>query len=200
MGRVFLVGPRASGKTTIGGMLAEALGTPFLDADGILQREAGESVAGIVAREGWEGFRLREAATLADIVSKGPADAVVATGGGIVLNEGNRRLMRASGRVFFLDVPPEELRRRLGADPLAAQRPPLAGGDPVDEVALVLAERLPLYRAACHHAVDGAAPAEAVCLRIRELLARPAPRGPDGPRGAGRKKVSRLRDDLRKTH
>jgi shikimate kinase len=170
MPRIFLVGPRASGKTTVGRLLAGRLGLPFMDTDELVQRQAGCCVADLVTREGWQGFRARESGALAGLVSAGPAGAVVSTGGGIVLEERNRSLMRSCGMVIFLDVPPSTLVERLGADPQADLRPALAEGDLETEVSQVMAVRLALYHAACHHAVDGTPAPEAVCRQVLELL------------------------------
>ena len=84
---IFMVGARASGKTTLGRLLAARLGYRFFDTDQYLLETLGVSVAEIVAQEGWEGFRSREAAALRAVA--GPS-TVVATGGGMVLLEANR--------------------------------------------------------------------------------------------------------------
>lgn len=183
---IYLTGPRACGKTSLGRALAAALGLPFVDTDHSLRERSGEEVADIVAREGWEGFRRRESATLREVAAElehAPAAAgaaaladapawrgVVATGGGMVLAEENRRFMRETGRVFFLDVPVAELVRRLSCDPLEAQRPSLTGGSLTEEVAGVLAQRLPLYEEA-HHRLDAARPLPDVCAQALALLA-----------------------------
>ena len=94
---------------------------------------------------------------------------VVATGGGMVLAEENRRFMRETGRVFFLDVPVAELVRRLSRNPLEAQRPSLTGKSLTEEVADVLAQRLPLYEEA-HHRLDAARPLRDVRAQALALL------------------------------
>lgn len=183
---IYLTGPRACGKTSLGRALATALGLPFVDTDHYLRERSGEEVAAIVAREGWEGFRRRESAALREVAAgledasaAAGADAqdaapvwrgVVATGGGMVLAEENRRFMRETGRVFFLDVPVTELVRRLSRDPLEAQRPSLTGRSLTEEVDEVLAQRLPLYEEA-HHRLDAARPLQDVCGQALALLA-----------------------------
>ncbi|WP_297260069.1 shikimate kinase [uncultured Desulfovibrio sp.] len=182
---IYLTGPRACGKTSLGRSLAAALGLPFVDTDHYLRERSGEEVAAIVAREGWEGFRRRESAILREVAAElenGPATAetaaqdapsawrgVVATGGGMVLAEENRRFMRETGRVFFLDVPVAELVRRLSRNPLEAQRPSLTGKSLTEEVADVLAQRLPLYEEA-HHRLDAARPLRDVRAQALALL------------------------------
>lgn len=183
---IYLTGPRACGKTSLGRALATALDLPFVDTDHYLRERSGEEVAAIVAREGWEGFRRRESAVLREVAAgleDGSAAAgsaaqeagpvwrgVVATGGGMVLAEENRRFMRETGRVLFLDVPVAELVRRLSRNPLEAQRPSLTGKSLTEEVAEVLAQRLPLYEEA-HHRLDAARPLRDVCAQALALLA-----------------------------
>ena len=161
MRRVFLVGPRACGKTTAALALAERLQAPCLDTDALIVEALGESIADFVAREGWPAFRERETEALRRAVEsteEGAGFAVVATGGGMVLKEENRALMREAGLVFFLECPATELVRRLEASPLASQRPSLTGRSAVLEAAEVAARRLPLYRKAASHAFDSSRP------------------------------------------
>ena len=167
--RIFLIGPRGSGKTSLGTVLAHALGFSFADTDDLLRAEAGLDVAGSVAAEGWEGFRRRESAALR--VAARPR-SVTATGGGMVLDPANRAFMRANGVVVSLRVPLEELHRRLTADLKPGQRPSLTGKDPLEELAAVLAEREPLYREAAHIVVDAGRPLEEIADEILAEIAR----------------------------
>ena len=161
MQRIFLVGPRACGKTTAALALAERLACPCLDTDALIIKALGESIADFVARMGWAAFRERETQALrrsVEATADGAGFAVVATGGGMVLKEENRALMRASGLVFFLECPAKELVRRLEASPLAAQRPSLTGKSAIAEAWEVAKARLPLYRAASTHVLDSSRP------------------------------------------
>lgn len=151
---IFLVGPRACGKTTIGRLLAQRLTLPFIDTDHYLLEQAGRTVAQIVEAEGWSGFRKRESDALRAVAAIHPEGAVIATGGGMVLDERNRAFMREQGHVFYLSAPVEALATRLSSNPLTAQRPSLTGADIRDEVRQVLQERLPLYHATAHHHLD----------------------------------------------
>lgn len=171
---IYLVGARAAGKTTFGGALARRLGCGYADTDIRLRETTGESVADIVAREGWEGFRRRESAILREVSA--PA-TVVATGGGMVLSEENRRFMRDNGIVLYLCAPASVLAARLAAAPNAAQRPTLTGKSIVEEVSDVLAARETLYRDAATHVLDAAAPPEALLAEALALLEE-APRFP----------------------
>jgi shikimate kinase len=147
----FLVGPRGSGKTSLGKLLSERLGVPFTDTDALVVSRAGEEIADLVAREGWPAFRALESAVLARLCGKGgrgvgeESGMVVATGGGMVLATENRQRMRESGTVFYLKASPATLAARLDKNPLPGQRPALTDKTPEEEMREVLLEREPLY-------------------------------------------------------
>lgn len=164
---IYLVGPRAAGKTTFGRALARRLGRAYVDTDVHLRETTGESVADIVAREGWEGFRRRESAALRETTAP---DTVVATGGGMVLDPENRRFMRDHGIVLYLRAPAAVLAARLSASPNAAQRPSLTGKSIIEEVSEVLAVREALYQDAATHVLDAAAIQEALLAEALSLL------------------------------
>ncbi len=150
---VFLIGYRATGKTTIGRLLSRTLGVPFHDTDALVEEALGHSIAECFERQGEAVFREREAACLEELCdaleSGGPA--VVSTGGGIVLRDSNVRRMRDSGLVVWLRSDPATIRRRLENDPATrSSRPALAGRTAVEEVEEVLRSREPLYRGASH--------------------------------------------------
>ena len=110
---IYLIGPRASGKTTLGRSLAERLSRPFVDLDAVFLERTGETIAALVAREGWDAFRRRESVILADVAAT--PGQVVATGGGAVLMPENREVL-GKGLVFYLQAAPERLAERLLAD------------------------------------------------------------------------------------
>ncbi|MBZ2172434.1 shikimate kinase AroL [Nitratidesulfovibrio sp. SRB-5] len=166
--RVYLVGPRASGKTTVGKALAARAGWHFEDTDATLTATAGMTVEQIVEREGWEGFRRRETEALC--ATLGRDGLVVATGGGMVLAEENRRMLRDGGLVAYLCGSVDLLAGRLARDPLAAQRPSLTGRPIAEEVAEVLAAREPLYRECAHVALDAGDDLRALVERLASLL------------------------------
>ena len=151
---IYLIGARAAGKTTFGGALARRLGCSYVDTDIYLFETTGETVADIVDREGWEGFRTRESDVLRAVTAPG---TVIATGGGMVLAEENRRFMRENGIVLYLSAPADVLAARLQAAPNAAQRPTLTGKSIVEEVSDILAARETLYRDAATHILNAAA-------------------------------------------
>jgi shikimate kinase len=162
-GGLALIGPRGTGKTTVGRLVAAATGRPFLDADRELEARAGRPIAAIFADEGEPAFRGLEEATLRDLVGRG--GAVLATGGGVVLRETNRAALRAFGLVVWLTADPAVLADRLARDP--ADRPSLTGLGTIAEVAAVLEVRAPLYRATADAivATDGLDP-EAVARAV----------------------------------
>ena len=110
-----LVGYRGTGKSTVGRILAERLDRPFLDADLEIEARAGRSIAAIFADEGEPVFRDWEERTLAELIDEFPT-AVLATGGGVVLREANRRRLRDFGFVVWLQGRAGALARRLAAD------------------------------------------------------------------------------------
>lgn len=149
---IILVGYRGTGKTTVGQLLAARLGVPFRDADDYVEATAGQSIADIFASEGEVGFRDRESAALAALCAQD--GCVIATGGGAILRESNRRLLRDRGYVAWLTATPETVWQRLVTDPLtAARRPNLTARGGLDEVRALLAAREELYRATADFAV-----------------------------------------------
>jgi shikimate kinase len=138
---IFLVGFMASGKTTVGKLVASRIGWAFADIDDLVIKSAGRSVAEIFAAEGEEGFRRRESDAIAAAASR--QRAVIATGGGAVCREENLALMLAAGRVIALGVSAEEAVARAGAH---SGRPLLDGqADPMRAARGLLEVRAPFY-------------------------------------------------------
>ena len=115
MRHVVLVGMMGSGKTEAGRRLARLLGRCFVDCDELVAAAAQRSIPQIFAAEGEAGFRGRESETLAAVLADRQA-AVVATGGGVVIDAGNRRLLRGA-TVCWLRARPDVLAARVGDDP-----------------------------------------------------------------------------------
>lgn len=175
---VFIIGPRCAGKTTVARLCARRLGCAFADTDALIAAEAGQTVADIVASEGWPGFRRRESLALARAAKPG---TVVGTGGGMVLEAANRAFMREAGVVFYLSAPLECLLERMGRGTNKAQRPSLTGGDPAAELARILEERENVYRETAHHCLDASVPAARVAdAMVRILAGRSAGAGDGG--------------------
>ncbi len=140
---LFLIGYRATGKSTVGALLAPKLGWNFVDADALLEARAGMSVREIFLAEGEAGFRRRESALLEQLCQG--SRQVVATGGGIVLAPANRQLLLSSGRCALLEADAATIECRLSADPITAGRRPNLTVGGRDEIEAMLALRQPLY-------------------------------------------------------
>jgi shikimate kinase len=143
-GLIFLIGARGAGKTTVARLLAERLGWRWLDADEEIERRSDQTIREIFAAAGEAGFRRLESELLAELCQS-PLQ-VIATGGGAVVTETNRGLMRSAGQVIWLTADARTLWSRLQADPATpGRRPPLAGGG-LPEVEQLLQARESLYR------------------------------------------------------
>lgn len=165
-GTVFLVGMMGAGKTTLGKALARRLEREFLDTDRVLVERTGVPVATIFEIEGEDGFRRRESLVLAELAARD--DCVVATGGGAVLVEANRELMRSHGTVVYLRARIESLWERTRHD---TTRPLLATPNPRATLVQLLEQRDPLYREAAHVIVEtGSQSASTVVNRVVAAL------------------------------
>ncbi|ANN69189.1 shikimate kinase [Bordetella bronchialis] len=146
---IFLVGMMGAGKTTIGRSLARVLGREFVDLDHELESRCGVRVPVIFEIEGEAGFRKREAAALAQCAAR--RGIVLATGGGAILAQENRELLRQQGIVVYLRASVDELYRRTCRD---RNRPLLATADPRGTLRDLLARREPLYREVAHLTIE----------------------------------------------
>jgi shikimate kinase len=140
-GSVFLIGPMGAGKSTIGRALASLLGKEFQDSDREIEARTGASIALIFEIEGEAGFRRRESAVIDELTRR--EDIVLATGGGAVLSEDNRRVLRGRGTVVYLHAPVDTLLKRLHRD---RHRPLLQTADKRGTLSEILKTREPLYR------------------------------------------------------
>jgi len=153
---VTLVGYRCSGKSAVAAALAKQFGCPWVDADDVLEHEAGTSIADLVGTRGEPFFRDLESRILAELLDD--RRGILATGGGVVLREANRQLLKTLGRpVVWLTAPGAIIRDRLAKDPsTASRRPSLAGGDVIDEVDAAMSARAPFYREVADGMIDTA--------------------------------------------
>lgn len=149
-----LIGYRGSGKSTVGKIVAERLHRPFWDTDREVEAWSGRSIAALFAEGSEASFRDWEERILANLAEQYPM-AVLATGGGIVLREANRRRIRDFGFVAWLRASPQELAHRLEIDPRSASsRPSLTADGTLAEIVHVLAQRTPLYQALADAVLD----------------------------------------------
>ena len=149
-----LVGLMGSGKSTVARRLSQRLHHAMVDLDAVVEAQAGCTIAELFARHGEGAFRDMESQVLAAQLAS-PEPSVIATGGGAVVREDNRRALAETDhvRVVWLDARPEDLARRVGAS--AATRPLLAD-DPRGVLERLDRERRPLYREVANHRVDTA--------------------------------------------
>ena len=119
---VILTGMRGTGKSSIGGLLADLLGFAFVDIDAVIEAQAGDRIAEIVAQHGWEHFRALERQAVVHVAAHD--SQVIASGGGTLIDEDNARHLKAQGIVILLWCDIATLQRRIGT---AANRPSLTG-------------------------------------------------------------------------
>jgi shikimate kinase len=148
-----LVGMPGGGKSTVGRHVARHLKRRFFDADAEVERRIGCPIRVFFEREGEGRFRDIEQEVLGELC--GVADAVLATGGGAVLREANRRTLHGRTTVVYLRSTPEELFRRLRHD---THRPLLQVADPLRKLRELYAERDPLYRETAHFVIETGRP------------------------------------------
>ncbi len=150
---VILIGHRGSGKTSVGTELSTRLACPLYDTDLVIEKDAGCTIAHLVATGGWSLFRQKEREAIRKM--KALKNSVIATGGGAVIDSSNADLLQRLGVVVWLMADVETIVRRLKNDhSRAASRPPLNGGDLFSETAFVLAKRNPIYQGLASFTVD----------------------------------------------
>jgi shikimate kinase len=150
-----------AGKSTAGRHLAHALNLPFFDADHELERRIGMSIRSYFELEGEAAFRDLEQRVIADLVDGEPK--VLATGGGAVLREDNRRALKAGSTVIYLRASPDELFRRLRHD---THRPLLQVADPLRKLRDLFHERDPLYRETAHFIIETGRPSVSTMVNM----------------------------------
>jgi shikimate kinase len=154
---IALAGFMAVGKTTVGRLLAIVLERPFYDTDGQVEAASGRSVDDFFLKQEEPDFRQREAEVVVDLLKRGPA--VIALGGGALLNDDSRLTLREGSILIHLHMPWKEMRDRVM--PLIATRP-LLRGRTIEEIHQLYDVRSETYRSAALRVnVDRRTPAEA---------------------------------------
>jgi shikimate kinase len=144
---LFLTGYRCSGKTTIGKSIARTIDWSFVDSDLLAIKESGKSIQDIIDTQGWDAFRRMERSALKQICANDRQ--VVATGGGVVLDDANIKAMQASGMVIWLDAGAETIQKRMLQDKSTEKfRPALTDKGPMEEIEDTLLQRRPYYESA----------------------------------------------------
>jgi len=184
--RIFLTGFSFTGKSLVAPLVAQALRWRVVDLDDLIEEAAGMPVPQIFADEGEPGFRRREQEALREACRQ--EGIVVATGGGVILAEENRRAMGEGGFVVCLEARPETIWRRLqqpGGRP-QSERPLLQGGDPLSRIRRLKGLRQPLYALAdCAVHTDELSPEQVAAEVVRAWRRYSAASSRDGVRLAG---------------
>ena len=148
---IILIGFMGCGKTTFGTWIAKNKKMDFCDTDALIVEKEKKSINDIFSENGEPYFRELETEIVKDLI-KSRHNTVVSVGGGLPLRSQNRELLKKLGLVVYLDVSPETVYKRIGAD--VSSRPMLHSDDVPGRIRSLLNERRPLYLKAAHVAVD----------------------------------------------
>ncbi|MFA8437668.1 shikimate kinase [Pueribacillus sp. YX66] len=141
MNAIYITGFMGAGKTTVGKVLSEKTGLPVYDSDEFIVEQEKRSIEEIFKVEGEVYFREAESRALQSLPTK---NAIITTGGGIILKKENRKFMKKNGTVLFLYCRPDVVFERLRED----DSRPLLAGNKMKEINSLLQARLPLYKEA----------------------------------------------------
>ncbi len=161
---VVLIGLRGSGKTTVGKQLASIRGCDFVDTDDLVGKKLGRTIPEIFETLGKEAFRNAERDVIKDL-ERLDRPTVIATGGGVVLDPENRRVLQNLGLVIFLDVSTSLAAQRI-AD---SDRPSLTGRPITEEIEALAEARRPLYEKAAHLSIDADNPVEDLVAMLADI-------------------------------
>jgi len=163
--RIYLIGYRCTGKTTIGKRLASHHKIEFMDTDEWVQADARQTIARIVKKNGWDFFRDLEKKALKNCQKM--TDAVISTGGGIVLNPENREMIRSSGICIWLSANEDTIIARMNNDDATSDmRPSLTDTDLLQETRQLIHQRTPMYEQTHHIKVDTTNHSPDECIQI----------------------------------
>ena len=165
MQNVILTGFMGTGKTTVGRLLATALGYRFVDTDAWIVAHDGRSIPTIFAQSGEAAFRQWEARAAQTLAAE--RGLVIATGGGLLLNPANEAVLAPSGPIFCLVARPDTILARLHAD--ATERPLLNQPHPARRIRQLLAERAAGYGRFPQIPTDDQTPHQIVAQILQQL-------------------------------
>jgi shikimate kinase len=150
---IVLIGYRGTGKSAVGKRLADKLRMPFYDTDELVERDAGRSIRDMVEEKGWAYFRKRECEIVRKLalLQRG----VVATGGGVVLDQGNCDILKKHGLLIWLRADVMTMVERMREDATSKERrPSFLHDDAFRETEDVLKQRIPIYRGLADFSLD----------------------------------------------
>ncbi|MBR3076272.1 MAG: shikimate kinase, partial [Bacteroidales bacterium] len=153
-----LIGMPSCGKSSTGRLLAARTGRAFIDIDEIISLQAGMEIPEIFSREGEAGFRLRETAAIESVATE--QGAIIATGGGAVLNDGNVRMLKHNGIICLIQ-------RDLALLTPTADRPLSSGRTALEAL---YTKRLPFYRKAAEVCVSNNGPLEQTITQLTQYV------------------------------
>lgn len=162
---IILTGFMATGKTTIGRLLAGELGYKFVDTDHLIEDRCGQTIAEIFREKGEAVFRAMEADIARELGDK--EGFVIATGGGLVLDPASVAALRSRGRIFCLVATPEAIMDRASRD--AVVRPLLAGPNPMERITERMKDREKAYIHFIQLETTGKTPDEVVRILLALL-------------------------------
>lgn len=173
---IVLVGYRCSGKTAVGKILAKKLRRDFLDTDALIEARVSCPIERLISTKGWDHFRGVEKRLVKE--SSKRDNFVIATGGGVVMDEENVKNLKENAWIVWLKGNPDVLKERMDKERRSGKiRPSLTGADPLEEIKEVLHIRSPMYQQAADLMVD------TNHLTLKEVAASIIAAMPEGLRG-----------------
>ena len=160
---IILIGMPGCGKSTVGRLAAQRTGRDFFETDALIEEVEGRSIAEIFSAEGEEYFRAIESLVATDVATV--ENAVISTGGGMVLKPENMRVLAAKGKIFFIDRTPEDI---AGED--HSDRPLLCGKR--ERVFELYTQRIELYKKYAQYIIKSGPEVEDTLGRLIETMER----------------------------